>query len=454
MIGFVPGYAYLGGLDPTIATPRRESAAGAGARRARSRSAASRPWWPPSRRRAAGISSGARRCAPSCRTGTRSSSFEAGDRVQFEPIDASRWDALDRAAAAGEPVAEVVAMTELVVKACGPRTSLQDRGRIGSQRYGVSNSGAMDRLALAAANVLVGNAAGRGGDRVHAARRHASRRRAAPVRVAVAGAPCAVALDGQPVPSSTTLVVAPGQTLTVGPMRIGVYAYLAVAGGFDLAPQLGSLSLHQRAALGGFHGRAFAAGDRVPLRAAKAPDDGPLLRLPQVPVAADAAIRVVIGPAGRLLHAGRPRHASLRRLRGYRRRPTGWAIAWRGRAIEHAKGFNIVSDGIVSGSVQVPGSGEPIVMMADRQTTGGYPKIATVISADLRVARPAPPGRPVAVRARRRWRRPSVSRASRAAEIAALPTLARPVAGGLPSPEELLGLNLAGAAVDALSGDS
>ena len=341
-------------------------------------------------------------------------------------------------------------MTELVIKACGPRTSLQDQGRIGSQRYGVSNSGAMDRLALAAANVLVGNASGTGaiefmllGGTFTA--------EGGSLRVAVAGAPCAVVLDGQPVPSSTTLVVAPGQTLTIGPMRIGVYAYLAVAGGFDLEPRLGSQSLHHRAALGGFRGRAFAAGDRVPLRAAKAPDDGPLLRLPQVPVAADAAIRVVMGPQDdSFTPAGHDTLLSGAYVVTQEADRMGYRLT--GPRIEHAKGFNIVSDGIVSGSVQVPGSGEPIVMMADRQTTGGYPKIATVISADLREVAQRRPGDTL------RFERVAMAEAqrlarSRAAEIAALPTLARPVHGGLPSPEELFGLNLAGAAVDALSSD-
>lgn len=340
-------------------------------------------------------------------------------------------------------------MTELVVKACGPRTSLQDQGRFGSQRYGVSNSGAMDRLALAAANVLVGNAPGAaaiefmllGGSFTA---------EGGSVRVAVAGAPCSVTLDGRKIPSSTTLIVEPGQTLTVGPMQIGVYAYLTVAGGFDLAPQLGSLSLHHRAALGGFHGRGFAAGDRVPLRVAKAPD-GPLLRLPQVPVGPDAPIRAVMGPQDDFFTpAGRDTFLSSAYAVSQEADRMGYRLT--GPRIEHAKGFNIVSDGIVSGSVQVPGSGEPIIMMADRQTTGGYPKIATVISADLRAVAQRRPGDTL------RFECVEVAEAhrlagARAREIAALPALARPVLGGLPTADELFGLNLAGAAVDALSSD-
>ena len=122
-----------------------------------------------------------------------------------------------------------------------------------------------------------------------------------------------------------------------------------------------------------------------------------------------------------------------------------------GPRIQHLNGYNIVSDGVVAGSVQVPGGGEPIVMMADRQTTGGYPKIATVISADLRVLAQRRPGQGV------RFAAINIREAQRLARehaqtIAAFPVRCRPARGGaLPPIEELLALNLAGAAVDALS---
>ena len=338
-------------------------------------------------------------------------------------------------------------MRALVVEACGPGTSLQDGGRVGYQRYGVASSGAMDRLALAAANALVGNPAGAAaieftllGGRFTA--------EGGPVRVAVAGAPSGLDLDGQAVPSSATLTVAPGQVLAVGPMRAGVFAYLAVGGGFDLPPQLGSLSLHQRAALGGFHGRTLQAGDRLPLHPAP---DGPAMVLPPVPLPGDRAIRVVLGPQDDLFTA---RGIETFRTAVFRVSQQADRMGYRlaGPAIEHAAGYNIVSDGIVWGSVQVPGSGEPICMMADRQTTGGYPKIATVVSADLRVLAQRRPGDPVrfeavGIEAAQRLAR------ERAAEIAALPAALTPLRR-VPTIEELLALNLAGAAVDALSGDS
>jgi biotin-dependent carboxylase-like uncharacterized protein len=334
-------------------------------------------------------------------------------------------------------------MTALVVTSCGPMTSLQDFGRIGWQRHGVANSGALDRLALAAANALVGNPADTaavefmllggtftldGGS----------------ARVAVAGAPCAVRLDGAAMTPMTSLTMHTGQTLAVETVQAGVYAYLAIAGGVALEPQQGSLSLHARAGIGGFAGRPLQAGDHLPLRAAEAPP-GDEHRLDPLSLEPDAPIRAVLGPqADYFTDAGIETFLS----QTYRVSPQADRMGYRlsGPKIEHAGDYNIVSDGIVAGSVQVPGSGEPIVMMADRQTTGGYPKIATVISADLRVIAQRRPGAPV------RFQAVNIEEAQRLARergrfLAELRVGRR--GGGVPSTEDLLGLNLAGAVVDA-----
>ncbi len=127
----------------------------------------------------------------------------------------------------------------------------------------------------------------------------------------------------------------------------------------------------------------------------------------------------------------------------------GYRLA--GPKVAHAHGYNIVSDGIVSGSVQVPGSGEPIVMMADRQTTGGYPKIATVISADLRLLAQRRPGQTLRFAVIGMRQAQDLAR-ERAHAIAALATAARPVRRASFTSEDLLALNLAGAAVDAFGG--
>jgi biotin-dependent carboxylase-like uncharacterized protein len=339
-------------------------------------------------------------------------------------------------------------MTALVVTRCGPMTSLQDGGRIGWQRYGITTSGAMDRLALATANALVGNAPGAGAIEF-ALVGGTFTVEGGVVRLALVGASCALTCDGAPVAPATSFRLEPGRMLTVGPAEAGVYAYLAVAGGFALPLALGSLSLHARAGIGGLSGRALQAGDRLPLNLSEAAA-GPDLSLPPPPLDAQAPIRIVLGPqddhftpAGLATFLGETFRVSREADRmGYR---------LSGPRIEHARGANIVSDGIVAGSVQVSGSGEPIVMMADRQTTGGYPKIATVVSADLRRLAQRRTGQAV------RFRSVTVEEGQRLArelarECAALAARARPL-GGLPPLEELLSLNLAGDAVDARAPD-
>jgi biotin-dependent carboxylase-like uncharacterized protein len=306
----------------------------------------------------------------------------------------------------------------------------------------------MDPLSLACANVLVGNAPAEAAIELTLLGGTFAVE-GGPTRVAVAGAPCSVAVDGQPAPHTGTILLQPGQSLSVGAMRAGVYAYVAVAGGFAVPPQLGSRSLHQRAKLGGFHGRSFEPGDRVPLGAG-AGDAGPLLALAPVPLWPERPLRVVLGPQDDYFS---PAGIETFLTAEYRISPQADRMGFRlgGPRIEHARGFNIVSDGIVAGSVQVPGGGEPIVMMADRQTTGGYPKIATVASADLRVLAQRRPGDAV------RFEAVSVGEAQALAREAALARAALPDAamplGGMPASEQLLALNLAGAAVNALSGE-
>ena len=271
-------------------------------------------------------------------------------------------------------------MTELVVLSAGPATSLQDAGRFGWQRYGVGPAGAMDRPALALANALVGNAPGAGGiefalvgGRLQVAGGSA--------RVALAGADSGIKVDGKPVAPLTSATLHEGQTLEVGAARAGMFFYLAVAGGFSVPPVLGSLALHHRAGMGGLQGRTLRAGDRLVL--ALAEPSGPELTLPELPPAEAGPFRVVLGPqSDHFTQAGIATFLGSDYLITDQADRMGMRLS--GPAIEHsAKGYNIVSDGIPTGAIQVPGNGLPLVLLADRQTTGGYPKIATVISADL-----------------------------------------------------------------------
>jgi biotin-dependent carboxylase-like uncharacterized protein len=338
-------------------------------------------------------------------------------------------------------------MTALVVKACGPMTSIQDAGRFGWQRYGVSSSGAMDQLALAVANALVGNAPGAGALEFMLMG-GSFELEGGTVRVAVAGAPCALAVDGQPARAMTSLTLRPGETLTVGPAQTGVYAYLAVAGGFALPLELGSLSLQPRAGIGGIDGRALRSGDHLPLALSDAPN-APELALDDVPIDADAPVRVVLGPQDDYFsEEGIEAFLSSAYTVSREADRMGYRLA--GPRIAHARGFNIVSDGIVTGSIQVPGAGEPIVMMADRQTTGGYPKLATVVSADLRLVSQRRSGEALRFAAVGIEEAQAIAR-ERAELVRLLPAKSRPARGGLPPTEDLLALNLAGSAIDAMA---
>jgi 5-oxoprolinase (ATP-hydrolysing) subunit C len=269
-------------------------------------------------------------------------------------------------------------MSRLIIETCGPGTSIQDFGRFGWQRYGVGPAGAMDRLSLAMANVLVGNGPGAGGIEFTLA---GGRFRVSegPVRVAAIGAD--LKIDGVAVPALSSVTVEPERVIEVLSARVGLYSYLAIAGGLQLTPELGSLSLHVRAGIGGIGGRALMTGDHLTLNAASVGGDD--LAAAQGIARDEGPIRVLLGPQDDYFSA-----AGIATLlsSAYLITPQADRMGLRlsGPVIAHGpKGYNIVSDGIVTGSIQVPGAGTPIVLLADRQTTGGYPKIATVISADL-----------------------------------------------------------------------
>ena len=284
-------------------------------------------------------------------------------------------------------------MSILCVGAAGPATTIQDLGRRGWQRYGVTTAGAMDPVALRIGNVLVGNPPGTPAIELVMQGGSFSLGEST-TRIALTGADMPMTIDGSPAAAWRSHRLQAGQTVRIGPARDGVYAYLALAGGFALAPVLGSFSTHLRSAMGGFGGRALQPGDELPLAGTAAPSGGER-RLP----AADHprprhTFRVVPGPQDDYYTS-----AGMRTLLTSEYVVSSQAdrmgIRLSGPPIEHAKGFNIISDGIAEGSIQVPGAGEPIVLLADRQSTGGYPKIATVISVDVAALAQCPPGTPI-----------------------------------------------------------
>jgi biotin-dependent carboxylase-like uncharacterized protein len=270
----------------------------------------------------------------------------------------------------------------LHVTASGSIAMLQDLGRTGNQRYGVPVSGALDWVSLRIANAVAGNPDGTAalecfyrGPTLEVA--------ADSVRAVAVGAAIELASGGRnrTVPAGQSVRLARGDRFTVGPGERSLVAYLAVEGGFALPGDLGSLSTFPRAGLGGIDGRPIRKGDALPLALAAAPDRAER-RAPPWDRAPPARVRIVLGPQDDHF-TGEGRRTFLESIYTVSRQSDRMGMRLEGPAIEHAKGFNIVSDGTAPGSIQVPGNGLPIVLLADRPTTGGYPKIATVASADV-----------------------------------------------------------------------
>jgi biotin-dependent carboxylase-like uncharacterized protein len=263
----------------------------------------------------------------------------------------------------------------------GPLATIQDRGRIGWQRFGVSVAGAMDPVGFAIANLLLGNSPDTAAIEVTLVG-GVWEIEAESIRIAIAGATFSPTIDGRAVESHRAHTLKRGQRLAVGPAVGAVRGYLAVAGGFDLAPALGSRSTHLRSRLGGIDGGPIRAGQALPLTLPEAPAGPDLALDPSLLPMPPPRIRAIPGPQDdaftregieTLFSATYAITADADRM--------GMRLA--GAKIDHAGSYNIISDGIAPGSIQVPGAGQPIVLFADRQTTGGYPKIATVVSADL-----------------------------------------------------------------------
>jgi antagonist of KipI len=274
-------------------------------------------------------------------------------------------------------------MSALLVVKPGLQTTVQDRGRWGFQALGVSVSGPMDPWSHRLANALVGNDPGAAtlevtlvGPEVELEDERV---------VAVTGAEFVLTLDGRVEGENTAFVAPAGSRLRFGARGRGSRAYLAIAGGIAVTPTLGSRSTHLVSRTGGLDGRALAAGDLVPLGGvgfvSRRRLAGGIVRLPE----RHARVRVLPGPqlehfaeqALDALQSGPYAITSDSDRMGYR---------LQGPSLVHRLGADFISDATPLGVLQVPSSGQPVLLMADRQTTGGYPKIATVITADIGIA--------------------------------------------------------------------
>ncbi len=276
-------------------------------------------------------------------------------------------------------------MSDLLVREPGLFTTVQDLGRFGAQALGMPVAGAIDPLALRLANALAGNAQNEGALEI-GFMGPTLEVQTDSVRVAIVGAVQAQCLDGEngtarTLDTNRAYTLRRGQILKIGFVTGAAYAYLAVAGGFALPRFMDSLSTYTRAGLGGYNGRKLSAGDALPLNVASAtpaPDFAAAAAIPY----GEGPVRIVPGP-----QADRFTAEAMNTLVGREytltKETDRMGMRLDGPALEHIAGPDIVSDGIATGCIQVPGAGTPIVLLADHQTIGGYAKIATVISADL-----------------------------------------------------------------------
>lgn len=268
-------------------------------------------------------------------------------------------------------------MNGLRLVRAGPWVSIQDLGRRRWQRYGVSESGAMDWLSLRLANRIVGNQPSEAALEVSAPGLIVAPD-TAPLTVAAVGPSLEVWLDETAITGNRGYCLQPGQTLRLRPGPEAVFAYLAVAGGFATPEVFGSRSFHGRSGIGGT-GLPLSTGTVLPTRGG----GGRELRLAERMPTGNGPIAVIEGPQHD--HVDPDSWATFLRV-SWRIHPRSDRMGIRldGPALRHSKrGYNLVSDGIVLGSVQLPGNGQPIVLAADRQTTGGYPKFSVIPQAEM-----------------------------------------------------------------------
>jgi len=386
MLGFVPGFAYMGVLDERLEMPRRPTPrvrVPAGSVAIAGRQTGIYPQETPGGWQLIGRT----RTRPFDPDRTPAFLMTAGEYVRFVPVptlDDTGPPPPRRRAAAAETAGG------LTVISPGLLTTVQDLGRWGRQDYGVPVAGPMDALAHRIANAAVGNPADAA--TLEMTLLGPELRFEQDAIFAVAGADLEPTLDHRSVQRGVPTRARPGQVLRFGPPVSGTRAYLAIAGGVLTPPVLGSRATHVLSAMGGIDGRPLKAGDRLPLAAPGVRVGGrPWPHAAPASPARRARVRVLPGPQDDFFD-----EAAFERLQSTvftissQSNRMGYRLT--GVAIPRASDREMVSDATVVGGIQVPSSGDPILLMADRQTSGGYPQIATVITADLPLAGQLAPG--------------------------------------------------------------
>lgn len=385
MLGFTPGFPYLGGMDEQLETPRLK--------KPRTKIPAG----------AVGIAGKQTGVYPSASPGgwqligqtplklfdpERKEPFllKAGQQLKFKPIDTAQFKAMAAAVSEKETNAQAGAESPVLeVLQQGALTTVQDSGRTGYRAFGVTAGGVMDRVSAGIANALVGNLPKAAVLEMTLA--GGSFKVLTPCLAACSGGEAAVSVNGKPVPQHRSFWLCAGDVLQIGALTGGLRTYLAVRGGFEGSKVMGSRSTDLKGGFGGHYGRKLAAGDLLSLGS---DCEGMLTEAKPQRLVADTLpegketepIRVIAGPQAHLFS-----EADLDRFvsQTYQVTPECDRMGMRlsGEPLSPIGGGDILSDGILPGAVQVPGHGQPIIMLADCQTTGGYAKIAQVVTADL-----------------------------------------------------------------------
>ncbi len=282
-------------------------------------------------------------------------------------------------------------MTKLIIKSAGPFTTIQDLGRYGYQKYGIPPSGAMDGFALQIANILVGNKRNEAALEITSAGFSAIFQ--GECEIAITGADLGATLNGKAITPWQSFHIQNGDVLKFEKVKTGCRAYLSVGGGWDVPKILGSKSTYTRANIGGYHGRKLKNADVIEIgksyhfafRNVKIPSH-------IVPTYSNHKVRVILGPESNRFSKKEINKflSSSYRLTGQSDR-MGYRLS--GPTLRAKRGkHDILSNGVLLGAIQVPPDGQPIVMMSDHQTVGGYAKISTVISADIPLLAQLKPG--------------------------------------------------------------
>lgn len=269
-------------------------------------------------------------------------------------------------------------------------SSIQDLGRFGLQRYGIPPAGAMDIASLGLGNALVGCARGTAAIETGPLP-SIFETEGPPIRIAVTGAARSLAVDGEKAGFNCTHLIHAGQRITLGSVRGGMYSYLCLEGGLVTEPQYASSSLDERSGFGSPYCRRLQSGDVLEARPATAWKSEQFAAENHAERSKQGPIRIILGPQDDYFYPETIRQFLT----------TQWRIATDsnrmcysldGPLLAHARGYNIVSDGTVKGSIQIAGSGQPFVLLSDRGTIGGYPKIATLATVDIDRFTQIPPG--------------------------------------------------------------